>query len=231
VGLKDELSADILRVLQQKTDADRSTATSGNSALNGAQLEATLLYANLSPTKTATANQQKIAGKTLQVFLRCMAKLIITQGGTLAGFSGTKAVGVFTGDMRNTNAASCALRMNYVTRKMIEPKIKEYATALGETEFVFSHCVGIDTGPVTAVRLGLSGFNDLVWVGKAPAFAAALSETQTPPYHIYISEYVFLMLFEQAKFSPDRQLMWEETQISHHDEPTRVYRSAWYWEP
>ncbi len=236
-GLKDELSGDISRIIQQGLVVrdGLNVPSTGNLPLEGGlRFDATVLYADLiQSAKPVTDFQQRAAAKVVRMFLRCMCRLITSNGGTVTSFDGKKVMGVFLGDMRNTNAATCALKMNYVTSKMIAPTLEDYFTNAKESSFSISHCVGVDTGSVMAVRAGLSGLNDLVWVGRAPNLAAKLSEIRTEPHNSYISEDVFFMLFEQAKFSPenDNQLMWEESHFDYLGESMKVYRSAWWREP
>lgn len=235
MGLKDELSRDI-SIIRQDLDVRNGPIFAGSVVAleSGAvKLDATILYATLTqPYPLTTDVRQEAAVKITQVFLRCMSRLIIAHGGTVASFSGDRIMGVFLGDMRNTNAATCALKMNYVTSKMIAPVVQEYFTYVADI-FPFSYGIGIDTSPVMVTRVGLCGSTDLVWVGRAPNLAAKLSEIQNKLYHSYISENVFFMLFEQAKFGPgkDKELMWEESRFEYIGESLRVYRSAWNWEP
>ncbi|NLE05039.1 MAG: hypothetical protein GX638_09600 [Crenarchaeota archaeon] len=99
-------------------------------------------------------------------------------------------------------------------------------------QFDFLHCTGIDTGSIIGVHAGLSGLNDLVWVGKAFDFSFRLSQNRTAPFNSYLSEATFFMLFEQAKFSVSQnQLMWEETNFSYDNKARKVYCSKWWQEP
>jgi class 3 adenylate cyclase len=79
---------------------------------------------------------------------------------------------------------------------------------------------------VHASRTGVRGDNDLVWIGRAPNYAAKLTElSQLGP--TWITEDVFHRLSDEAKYSNGR-LMWEKrswTQMAKHT----VYLATWQW--
>jgi adenylate cyclase len=237
MGLKEDISRDISEIFKQSWNVreGHNFPSSVNMALeSGVKIDATMLCADLTvSSKFVTDFEQRTAGKVVRIFLRCIVRLITTSGGAVTSFDSNKVIGIFLGDMRNTNAATCALKINYVITKMISPSLKEYFANAKESGFSISHCVGIDTGPVMAIRSGLQSTNDLIWIGRPPNLAIELSEIRTEPYHTYISEDAFFMLFEQAKFNPDneKQLMWEENHYNYLGEPRKVYRSNWNWEP
>jgi len=236
MSLKDDLVNSVSRIIQQSWDVwDGRTVPDTDVALEGGavRLDATVLYADLAQSsRLATDFQQKTAAKVIRIFLYCMCRLITAHEGTITSFDGDRVMGVFLGDSKNSNAATCALKMNYVTLKIIQPKVKDYFTSLSEAGFNISHCVGVDTSAIMAVRAGQRGSNDLVWVGRAPNLAAKLSEIRESPYYSYISEDVFSRLNESAKLcGVEKRLMWEQRSFQYIDEPMTVYRSSWYWEP
>lgn len=237
MGLKDDLSSDVSKIIQQGWNIrDGRVVPETEVALEGGavRLDATVLYADLAQSsKLATEFQQKTAAKVVRIFLRCMCRLITAHDATITSFDGDRVMGIFLGDLKNSNAATCALKMNYAAKYIIQPKVKEYFKSLREAGFDISHCVGVDTSTVMAVRAGQRGSNDLVWVGRAPNLAAKLSEIRNSPYHSYISGEVFSRLNESAKFSggEDKKLMWEERTFDYLGETIRIYRSNWTWEP
>ena len=122
--------------------------------------------------------------------------------------------------------------MNYVTKAIIKPKVENYFTNLKKNGFKISHCVGIDTSSVLAVRAGQRGSNDLVWVGRAPNLAAKLSEIRESGYCSYITEDVFSRLNDEAKYGgKEKKLMWEKRILQYLGESTTIYRSNWRWTP
>ncbi len=238
MGLKDDISNQVSQTIQQSWDIrdGRSVPSNDEIALSGGGVrlqEATVLYVDLAQSsKLATDFQQKTAGKVIRIFLSSMCRLITESGGTITSFDGDRVMGIFLGDNKNTNAATCALKMNYVMSKIIQPAISSYFTSVREAGFNISHSVGIDKSAILAVRAGQRGSNDLVWVGRAPNLAAKLCEIREEYYRSYISEDVFLMLNESAKYGgSQKSLMWDKRNYQFLGENITIYSSSWCWEP
>lgn len=235
--LKDELSNKVSDILSQSWDLreGRVVPSTDDVALAGGavKLDATVLYADLvQSSKLATDFQQRTAAKVIRSFLYCMCRLITEHDGKITSFDGDRVMGIFLGGTKNTNAATCALKMNYVTLKIIQPKVSNYFTSLREAGFKISHCVGVDTSAILAVRAGQRGSNDLVWVGRAPNLSARLSEIREGTYHSFVTEDVFSMLLDSAKYGgANHELMWERRSLQYIGEPITVYRSSWTWAP
>ncbi len=233
----DDLAKEVSNILSQSWDMKdgRMVPSTEDVALKGGavKLDATVLYADLvQSSKLATEFQQKTAAKVIRSFLYCMCKIITAHGGTITSFDGDRVMGIFVGGLKNTNSAKSALKMNYVTEKIIKPKVENYFTSLRKEGFKISHCVGIDTSSILAVRAGQRGSNDLVWVGRAPNLAAKLSEVRDRSYNTYITEDVFSMLKNSAKYGgEEHKLMWDKTSFQYLGESITVYRSSWWWKP
>ncbi len=235
VSLREGLVTEIATILYQEWDIrdGRVVPETDDVVLagGGVRLDATILYADLSESsKLATEFQQRTAAKVIRIFLSCMCRLIASHGGTITSFDGDRVMGIFIGDFKNTTATVCALQMNWVVQGLIRPMVRNYFISLKQAGFEVTHCVGIDTSTVLAVRAGQRGSNDLVWVGRAPNLAAKLSGIREDDYHSYVSDETFLRLYESAKLggNPPR-LMWEPRLYTFAGESTRVHRSSWWW--
>ncbi len=235
--LSDDLSARVSDILSQSWDFREGRTIPIDSAVSLAggavRLDATVLYADLvQSSRLATDFHQKTAARVIRSFLYCMCRLVKEHGGEITSFDGDRVMGVFLGGFKNTNATTCALKMNYTTLKIIRPKVTAHFASLRQTGFKISHCVGVDTSTILAVRAGQRGANDLVWIGRAPNLSAKLSEIREEGYHSYISEDVFNMLKDQAKYGGENgKLMWEQRSLEYIGEPITVYRSNWWWVP
>jgi hypothetical protein len=114
--------------------------------LGAVKLDATVLYADLSQSsKLATEFHQSTSARIIRCFLRSMSRLIREHEGTITAFDGDRVMGVFVGDLKNSRAATCALKMNYVVSKIIGPKVTNHFASLRDAGFAISHCAGIDT--------------------------------------------------------------------------------------
>ena len=237
MSLSDDLSKKVSDILSKQWDVRDGhvvPSTDDVALVSGAvKLDATVLYADLvQSSRLGTDFQQRTAARVIQSFLYCMCSLVTEHGGTITSFDGDRIMGIFVGDYKNTSAAKCALKMNYAVMKIIKPKLTQHFSSLGNEGFEISHCVGIDTSSILAVRAGQRGSNDLVWVGRAPNLAAKLSDIRENDYHSYITEDVFSMLDKSAKYGgKEKKLMWEERSYKYLGESVTIYRSSWWWKP
>lgn len=232
----DDLSSSVSTILSQSWNIRDGTVvpSSDDVALagGGVRLEATVLYADLAQSsRLATDFKQRTAAKITQSFLYCTCRLISTCGGTITSFDGDRAMGIFLSPTKNTSAAKCALHINYAMLNIIRPKVEKHFSSFRETGFAISHCVGVDTSSILAVRAGQRGSNDLIWIGRAPNLAAKLSDIRDDPYHSYITADVYSQLMDSSKYGSDRRLMWEERLFEYIGEKMTVYRSNWHWKP
>jgi len=197
------------------------------------ELDAAVLYADLAQSsRLATEFDRRVAAKVVKSFLACSTNLIGDHGGEITSFDGDRVMGIFVGRTKNTDAATCALKINYAVTKIIKPKLSSYFQSVSNSGFTISHATGIDTGTILAVRAGIRGANDLVWIGRAPNLAARLSDLREDSFGSYISEDVFKVMSDDAKYGGyPRQLMWEQRSLQWLGGAVTVYRSSWTWRP
>ena len=159
--------------------------------------QATVLYADLDGS-TDMVNKYKwsFSAEIYKAYLQCAARVIADAGGIVTAYDGDRIMAIFTGDSKNSSAARAALKINYAVHKIIRPAVKE---TYSDTAFLLNHVIGIDTSELHAARIGVRGYNDLVWVGRAANYAAKLTSLQGQS--IWITEDVYNKLNEDAKFS------------------------------
>jgi class 3 adenylate cyclase len=195
----------------------------GNDAV---ELEGTVLYADLSAsTALVDAYKPHFPAEVYKAFLHCAAKMIRNEGGVVTAYDGDRVMGVFIGGSKNTNAARCALRINWARVHVINPAIK---TQYPKATYQLSHVAGVDTSHLFVARTGVRGANDLVWVGRAANHAAKLTELPSEQAS-YITADVFDSMSADCKTSKDGRDMWEQRTWT----ATRrtIYRSNWTWGP
>lgn len=200
---------------------------------NGAvKLDVVVLYADLAgATKLARTFPNSMAAKIVRAYLSSMTRLVKAFGGEVRSFDGDRVMGVFAGDSKNSNAAKCALKMNYAVTKILRPKAEAKFDSLKTKGFTIQHCVGIHASEVLVVRGGVRGSNDLVFVGSAPNLAAKLSDIRNSPYHSYITHTVYGRLSGETKIGSDGRNMWTAAKRTLGDESWDCYKSSWWWEP
>ena len=234
MGLSDDLSKGVKDILSQSWDMrDGATVptTDGIKFAGGAvRLDATILYADLAQSSyLATEFQQRTAAKVIRAFLFIMSRLITTCDGKITSFDGDRVMGVFIGGSKNSNAAKCALKMDYAVLEIIKPTVTNHFQALKQDGFEISHCVGVDTSSVLAVRAGQRGSNDLIWIGRAPNLAAKLSDIRESPYDSFITEDVYNRLKDSSKYGgKENTNMWEKRTFDFLNDKIPVYRSKFY---
>jgi class 3 adenylate cyclase len=197
----------------------------GNDAV---ELEGTVLYADLvDSTGLVDGYKDWFAAEVYKVYLMCTAELIKNNGGAIAAFDGDRVMGVFIGGSKNSSAARCALQINHLVSKEINPRLK---TRYPNSSFKLEQAVGIDTSKLFVARTGVRGANDLVWVGRAANYAAKLCGLRDGAHASFITGEVFKKLSEETKFGGNpRQSMW--TKFTWEEFGTTAYRSAWRWKP
>ncbi len=200
---------------------------------NGAvKLDAVILYADLAhSTRLARKLNRSVTAKIVRAYLSTMTQLVKNSGGEVRSFDGDRVMGVFVGSSKNSSAANCALKMNYVVSKILRPKAEARFPSLAKNGLGIAHCVGVHASPVLVVRAGVRGTNDLVFVGSAPNLAAKLSEIRNSPYHSYVTHTVFGKLRQDARISSEGKPMWTRVRVKLGDETWECYRSTWWRRP
>lgn len=236
MALSDDLSREIQTVIStrwNKRDGRAVPETEDVALAGGAvEIEATFLYADLADSsKIAKELDRRIAAKVIKSFLYCASKLIIARGGKVVSFDGDRVMGVFYGDTKNSSAANCALQIKWALDKIRE-KFETSYESVRSASFSIRHGVGVDTGTALAVRGGIRGTNDLIWIGRAPNLAAKMSDIREHPYSSFITSSVFNMLNEHAKYGGgEKELMWERRKWNFLGDNLYVYRSRWRRRP
>lgn len=148
MSLASEIEAAVRTVVNSDWNTRNGTVVPGtdNIALkNGAVLlDAVYLYADLADsTRLARDFNVKVAAKVIRSFLDASCRVIRARGGTITSFDGDRVMAIFVGDTKNSNAAKCALQINYAVKKVIRPAVTARFSTIRESGFVVSHCVGV----------------------------------------------------------------------------------------
>jgi class 3 adenylate cyclase len=238
VGLVDDINAAVTSVVCSDWDIRKGTVvptTEDVKLSNGAvEVDAVYLYADLADsTGLARDFPRTTAAKVIRAYLDATCRVIKASGGQIRSFDGDRVMAVFMGGSKNSDAAKCGLQINYVVDKIVRPKVEANLPSITTKGFEIKHCVGIDSGTALIVRGGVRGDNDLVSIGRAPNVAAKLSDIRNGNYRTYITEPVFKVLNEKAKFSSgEKKLMWQgpyDREVG--GEKITVYKSSWWSKP
>ena len=196
----------------------------GNDAV---KLDGTVLYADLADsTNLVKGFKWWFAGEVYKAYLVCACRIIQQNGGVITAFDGDRVMSIFIGDGRDPAAVRAAMQINYATAQIITPKIKQ---AFSAPHYEVKQSVGIDRSVLYAVRTGIRGSNDLVWVGMAANIAAKMC-TMRDNYATHVSSEVYRNLDDSTIYGGNpRQNMWSD--YYWPEQKSYIHRSAFWWEP
>jgi adenylate cyclase len=208
---KKELEDQVGDILSIKWDArDGKTIPSSEDvklADGAVKINAAFLYADLAATSQLTKLcPWETTAKIIRAYLDSSVRIIRSYEGEVRSFDGDRVMGIFMGDMKNTMATKCAREIFYTVEHIIGPKATSQFKSFKDNAIKLKNCVGIDYGDARAVRAGIRNSNDLIWIGKAPSFAAKLSDIRTYANCVYISERSYKILDKSAKFVGEKNI-------------------------
>jgi class 3 adenylate cyclase len=230
MGLADDLKSDVKKIFSESWEVSEAQAVPDPESLklsNDARhfKRATILYADLSGSTNLVDNYAwHIAGEVYKSYLACAARIIRSLGGEITAYDGDRVMAVFIGDSQTSNAAKCALQINWAVINVVNPALK----AQYQNPPVVKQVVGIDSSEIRAARIGIRGGNDLVWIGRAANYAAKVTENRSD-FPSWITEQAYGYLAEWAKIGGNpKQAMWTEFQWTAMNN-VKVYASGWNW--
>jgi len=211
MGLRDDLSSEVKEIFRAPWSTTKKIVVPdpadiglGNDA--GHFSSATILYADLDgSTAMVDSRNWYFSAEVYKTFLHCSAKIIKSEGGVITAYDGDRIMAVFVGDTKNTSAVRSGLQINYAVSQIINPAL---AAQYPNANFSVKHVVGIDTSEIHAARIGVRGNNDLVWVGRAPNYAAKL--TSLPDYALWITDTVYDSMNNSVRVAQGGANIWEQ---------------------
>lgn len=228
MSLKDDLTSEVKSIFQSEWSETCGRVVPSPSDLslgNKAVLleDAVVLYADLDgSTNMVDAKKWQFSAEIYKAFLYCAAKIVRDEVGDITAYDGDRIMAIFIGDGKCDRAARVALKLRWAVLNIIEPSMK----AVYSTEFRVTHTVGIDMSNLRAVRTGVRGDNDIVWVGRAANYAAKLT-TLSSDYPSRMTNAVYNCLSSSLKTSNSKS-MWESRTWTNMNN-MGIYRSNWSW--
>lgn len=228
MALKDDLTSEVRTIFKSawtETTGRVVPAPSDVGLGNKATLleQAVVFYADLDgSTNMVDKKKWEFSAEIYKTFLHCAAKIVKAESGDITAYDGDRIMAIFIGDNKHDRAARAALKLRWAVLNIIQPLMKEQYS----TDFVIAHTVGIDVSDLRAVRTGVRGDNDLVWVGRAANYAAKMT-TLSSDYPTWISKAVYDGLSSSLRTS-NSQSMWEARTWSAMNNMS-IYRSNWNW--
>lgn len=228
MALSDDLNADVYNIF--KTDWKERNGEKvpepedvglGNDAV---KLDAAVMYADLAEsTQLVKGYKWWFAAEVYKAYLHCAAKIISSEGGTITAYDGDRIMGIFIGNRKSNDATRTAFKIHAAVLEIINPAIKKTFT---KTDFQLQHSVGVDTSELFAVRTGIRGSNDLVWIGRSANYAAKLSAYRATSHSVRITADVHKVLDKNLLNTGSGSACWEVDSGNPLD--VTVYRSRCY---
>jgi uridylate cyclase len=235
MGISADLESGVDEILSQTWSVRDGVVVpeSDDVALGGGavKVHVAILYSDLARSTALVSDfDARTAARLMKSFLYCSSRIIKANGGAIRSFDGDRVMGIFIGDAKNSAAAKAALQINYAVLKIIGPKVVIKYPILATRGFVLKHATGVDRSDILAVRAGMRGENDLIWIGRSAAVAAKLSSIRDVGWTSFITKDVYDNLNEPSKIGGDpMREMWEKVPVKHHG--LTIYRSNWHWKP
>jgi len=229
MALKEDLESEVKQIFKEQWTVQTTTGVPDPEDLrlsnHAKDLEAaTVLYADLDGSTNMVDNfKWEFCAEVYKAYLRCAARIIAVEGGVVTAYDGDRIMAVFTGDSKNTSAVRAAMKINYAVAKIIRPAL---AAQYSNTNFTLNHVVGVDTSRLRAARIGVRGYNDLVWIGRAANYAAKLTNLSEKP--LWITKAVYDVIQKDVKFSSDGRDMWDKRSWTSTNN-MEIYCSTWMY--
>lgn len=210
MALKDDLTAEVREIFtsrweEQKTNGipDPENLRLGNHAKD--LQSATVLYADLNGSTTMVDTRiWYFSAEVYKTYLRCAARIIRSEDGEVTAYDGDRVMAIFSGEMKNTRAVRAAMKIHHAVKTIINPELKAFYAS---SDFVVQHVVGVDTSQLRAARIGVRGYNDLVWIGRAANYAAKLTTLSEKP--LWITKDVYDVMADDVKIHDQTKVnMW-----------------------
>lgn len=226
MAMRDELATEVRDIFREQWTVERTQGVPDPEQLrlsNHAKDldQATVLYADLDgSTNMVDQFAWQFSAEVYKAYLRCAARIIAVEGGVVTAYDGDRIMAVFTGDRKNSSAVRAAMKINYAVEEVIRPALK---AQYPNFTFTLKHTVGVDTSALKAARIGVRGYNDLVWIGRAANYAAKLTSLSEKP--LWITKTVHDQIIDDVKLSKGAP-MWEArlwTAMSNME----IYCSTW----
>jgi len=195
------------------------------------KIDAVFLYADLAGSSTlARLCPWETTAKIIRAYLNCCVRSIRAHGGEIRSFDGDRVMGIFKNESPNTTASKCAREIDWIVEQVLNSKAKGKFKSVKDNNIHIKHCIGIDTGTAVAVRAGIRNNNDLIWIGRAPSFAAKLSDIRNYPYTVYITKASYDKLHDSAKMNGAENI-WQQSSMEFAGENKTIYGTKYMLTP
>jgi class 3 adenylate cyclase len=190
------------------------------------QFQATFAYADLvGSSLLATRFPTPDVAKIYKAFLGAATTTFRSYQGQIRSFDGDRVLAVFLGDDAELRAVRAGLQLNGVMVEIVRPAMHKALAFLREGGFALRHRTGIDSGTVTAVRVGPMANNDLSWIGAPPNVAAKLAASPPQFGATVVTAHVYGRLPDELRWNAGNPL-WTPRDWEGPEGRTQIYGST-----
>ncbi len=162
---KEELITEIKTVYKEQWTTRDGNVVPADSSIklsnDAVKIKGAVLYADIADwTKMVAGQTAGGAAEIYKAFLRCAARIILAEGGTVTAYDGDRVMAVFVGDGKETTAVRVALKINWAVKNIVVTERNAFCNKT--SALVLNHVVGVDTSDLFVARTGVRGSNDLL---------------------------------------------------------------------
>lgn len=216
-------------------DIDDKNLTFGN---KGLKFEATVLHIDMrGSTRILNAHNRTTVAKIHMAYFHTVTTIANSLGGSVRSFNGDSMLVFFPGTKKSTlsNAVQAAMQMTFMITHE-ESGINQLLSKYSAIDFG----IGLDDGNILCTKIGIGGDSNnkgLFWAGNAVNKSVRLSDLAKSPFHICISEYVYINLTDEVKYV-DRENafgvkekvdIWHSTSFSYNNKVQTYYYTNYHW--
>lgn len=226
MALKDDLEAAVAKKFREQWTTREGVVVPDESSINlgndGVFIDATVLYADLADsTKLVDTYPAEFAAEVYGTFLNSSSRIIRAHGGTITAFDGDRVMAIYVGADKEIKAVRTALRINKAVSQIIRPTLR---SVYPKVAYELGHTVGVDSSRLLAVKDGIRGANDMIWVGKAANHAAKLCALPHQ-YSTRITAAVYGKLDQGLRVTITGEAVWEPVTWTDMDN-AQIYRTT-----
>lgn len=174
----------------------------------GEHLNVTVLYADITAsTSMVDSLTDTHAAEYYKAFLHCASQLIKRNNGEIQAYDGDRVMAMYVGDSQADDAVGTALELHYAVAHIINPTFER---VYNEHHRKLQFTIGIDSGQVLAIKVGVRVVGELAWIGAAANYAAKLNSFEgiDHDYPIRVTQQTMAKMTAKSIFATDGTNMW-----------------------
>lgn len=186
-------------------------------------------------TKIFNSHNDNVIAKILMSYHKWVTKIAKDFGGKIRSFNWDSVLIFFEWNTKGAinEAVRCAMKISYFIKYILNPKL----TSKWYTNIDF--WIWLDHDDILSVKVWIQWEwnRDLVWISKAVNLSAKLSDLWKAPYNIFISNKIYINLFDDTKYHNNKDNfwntqkldMWEYQYININWELKNLYKTNYHW--